>query len=258
MLTWFEKRAVLEAQIEEEEMEGDYTDGELNEILARGDEEFEIFQQIDIDRRRGDEAHWRAHHPAGEPMPERLIQEWELPPIYRKEFKLNKKTAQEEENELFDESGSRRKRTAAGGNVHYDDGLTEDQFLAAVEGEDGQNLQNAVAQAHARKDKKKVKKAPDAPSPLASGSEQGRGRGRPKKRPVPVSLSDEDDDLDFSDASSAPSIQNKKRGRRSTASMEPPFNDDDSDNPRKRRKTAGKNAVKSAGNEMKTAMKSVS
>jgi ATP-dependent helicase STH1/SNF2 len=247
---------VLEAQIEEEEMEGDYTDAELNEILARGDTEFELFQQMDNDRRRDDEAHWKAHHP-GEPMPERLIQEWELPPIYRKEYKIQKKTAQEEERELFDESGSRRKRTAAGnGNVHYDDGLTEEQFLEAVEGEDGGSLQDAMEEA--RKDRKRGRQTPNAPSPFAGGSEP-KPRGRPRKKAIKdESDDDNDDDEDFSDASSAPSVQGKKRGRRSTASVGPSANgDDDSDNPRKRRKVAGKNAVQTAGNEMKAAMKTV-
>jgi len=120
-------RAVLEQQIEEDDVEGDYTDAELNEILARGEEEFELFQQIDIDRRREDEEHWRRFHPRGPPMPDRLIQEHELPNIYKIDPIFPKRSAKEEEAALFDETGSRRKRTAAG-NIHYDDGLTEEQL----------------------------------------------------------------------------------------------------------------------------------
>ena len=102
-------------------MEGDYTDAELNEILARGDEEYELFQRMDADRRRNDEAVWKARGNKG-PVPERLFQEHELPPIYKIEPRFKK-----EEEPVFDSETGRRKRQAAN-NVHYDDGLSEEQL----------------------------------------------------------------------------------------------------------------------------------
>lgn len=116
------KRAVLEATIEEEDVEGDYTENELNEILARSPEEFELFTQIDQNRRRQDEQVWRSRGNTG-PLPDRLFQEAELPAIYRKEPVFHKK----EEEIVFDPLSGRRKRQAAG-HVTYDDGLSEEQL----------------------------------------------------------------------------------------------------------------------------------
>lgn len=121
MFTRFPQRAILEATIEEEDMEGDYTDAELNEILCRGgDEEFELFQRMDAERRRNDEAVWRARGNKG-PVPDRLFQDYELPPIYRTEPVFEKKDS----DPVYDELTGRRKRQAAN-NVHYDDGLSEE------------------------------------------------------------------------------------------------------------------------------------
>lgn len=116
---------MLEATIEEDDVEGDYTEAELNDILARSDAELELFSHIDTERRRSDEAHWRSRNPG--PLPERLIQESELPPVYRKEPTFTKK----EEEPVFDPLSGRRRRQAAG-NVTYDDGLSEEQLCVVV------------------------------------------------------------------------------------------------------------------------------
>ena len=76
---------------------------------------------MDQQRRERDEQAWRARGNYG-PMPERLYQEHELPPIYKVEPQWEKV-----EEPVYDASGARRQRKAAG-NIHYDDGLTEDQL----------------------------------------------------------------------------------------------------------------------------------
>lgn len=108
--------------MEEEDIEGDYTDADLNEILARGDGEFEQFQEFDARRRQRDEEAWRARGNFG-PMPERLIQLKELPPVYQIEPVYDIP-----EEELHDADGIRKRRQAAINTVAYDDGLSEDQL----------------------------------------------------------------------------------------------------------------------------------
>lgn len=90
--------------------------------MSRSDGELELFQRIDHDRRRSDEAYWRSRGNTG-PLPERLFQESELPPIYRKEPTFSKK----EEEPVFDPLSGRRRRQAAN-SVSYDDGLSEEQL----------------------------------------------------------------------------------------------------------------------------------
>ena len=110
----------------------------LNEAIARTDEERALFTQMDRDRKANEEAAWYASGNTGklfvfspvsphiaelmrvECRPERLIQEYELPEVYRMEH-----VSQVVVDEIFEDRRSRVKT-----NVHYDDGLTEEQWLA--------------------------------------------------------------------------------------------------------------------------------
>ncbi|GAA6010615.1 hypothetical protein JCM10207_007766 [Rhodosporidiobolus poonsookiae] len=123
-------RALLQAD-DEADVEGEEDVDEpemLNEAIARTEEEREIFRQMDRDRKAAEEAAWAA---AGNPgkLPERLIQEWELPEAYRMEHPKAPKGG------IFSEDNGdpgRRNRT----QVMYDDGMTEEQWLQALEDED--------------------------------------------------------------------------------------------------------------------------
>ncbi|KAM0790771.1 hypothetical protein ACM66B_004621 [Microbotryomycetes sp. NB124-2] len=119
-------RALLEAGEDEAEDEDDVDEAEaLNEAIARTEEERRIFTQMDKDRRAAEEAAWVQ---AGNPgkMPERLIQEHELPEVYRID---HPKFVREESVT----EGSRRSRNVT---VHYDDGMTEEQWLKTMEESD--------------------------------------------------------------------------------------------------------------------------
>ena len=95
-------------------------DEDLNAIIMRNEGEFEIFQEMDAERARTEP------YGPGKKLP-RLLNESELPDIY-----LNEEAPIVE---VLDESTlgrGARERT----KVKYDDGLTEEQWLDAVDADD--------------------------------------------------------------------------------------------------------------------------
>lgn len=124
---------------EQEEMD----DEELNMILARNEEELAIFQAIDEERSR-DPIYGTAPGCKGVP---RLMTEEELPDIY-----LNEGNPMEEESEVLLGRGA-RERT----KVKYDDGLTEEQWLMAVD-DDEDTPEAAAARKQARRERREANK----------------------------------------------------------------------------------------------------
>jgi hypothetical protein len=95
-------------------------DAELNEVLARTEEEAVIFTQMDEERRRTDKELWGRF---GRPVPERLITEAELPDLYRLEH-----VPEAPRGDVIEDSEGGRRRNKP--PVYYDDGLREEEFLA--------------------------------------------------------------------------------------------------------------------------------
>ena len=110
----------------------------------RSEEEVAVFQQVDRDRIADEETEWRALGNTG-PVPERLIQESELPEIYQRDFDTEAIDVIEEEQPL-----TRRRNV-----VRYDDGLTEDQFLRALE--DEEDLTEVAERKRERAEKRRLK-----------------------------------------------------------------------------------------------------
>ncbi|CCU98428.1 unnamed protein product [Malassezia sympodialis ATCC 42132] len=139
-------RAMLEADNEEddEEERGELNDDELNELLARSEEEVAKFQEVDRERLADEETEWRALGNTG-PLPDRLIQESELPEIYQRDFDTEAIDGTAEEQPL-----SRRRNV-----VRYDDGLTEEQFLRALE--DEEDLNEVVERKRERAERRRLK-----------------------------------------------------------------------------------------------------
>lgn len=94
-------------------------DEELNEMLKRSDQELVIFNRIDAERERAEAEYYRRKGYRGK-KPERLIQEDELPEIYRNEELL----ADDVSPLLLYGRGQRVKDS-----VRYDDGLTDEQWV---------------------------------------------------------------------------------------------------------------------------------
>ena len=121
---------------EQEEMDDEY----LNGIMARSDEEMLIFQKLDEER---------AKDPDYGPDPKlpRLMAENELPEIYLQEDN----PVTEEIEELAGRGARERTR------VKYDDGLTEEQWLMAVD-DDEDTIEAAVARRNAKIEKRNANK----------------------------------------------------------------------------------------------------
>uniref|UniRef100_A0A8C9VRQ3 SWI/SNF related BAF chromatin remodeling complex subunit ATPase 2 n=1 Tax=Scleropages formosus TaxID=113540 RepID=A0A8C9VRQ3_SCLFO len=172
-----ERRAFLQAILEHEEQneeEDEVPDDEtLNQMIARNEEEFELFMRIDMDRRRED-----ARNPKRKP---RLMEEDELPSwIIKDDAEVERLTCEEEEEKIFGR-GSRHRR-----DVDYSDALTEKQWLRAIEDGNLEEMEEEI-----RLKKRKRKRHMDKDSGKEDGEKAKKRRGRPpaeKLSPNPPKL----------------------------------------------------------------------
>ncbi|CAO1614629.1 unnamed protein product [Sympodiomycopsis kandeliae] len=170
-------RSMLEDDNDEEgedEEEGDLNDEELNEILARSEDEKVKFKEMDQERERQELEDWQSMGYKGKP--ERLVSEKELPALYQRDFDAEMLEAAVEEEPAV------RKRAV----VHYDDGLTEDQFLRALEDEDV-DLTDVVEKKRERAEKRRAKQLATqtntpsqdgTPEPSSAPRKKGKGKNR--------------------------------------------------------------------------------
>lgn len=150
---------------EQEEMDDEY----LNGIMARSDEELIAFQKFDEERAKDPD------YGPDRKLP-RLMAENELPDIYLQEDN----PVTDEIEELAGRGARERTR------VKYDDGLTEEQWLMAVD-DDEDTIEAAVARRNAKIDKRnanKEKRAKQATGPNSSPdpSRESSEAPMPKKR----------------------------------------------------------------------------
>ncbi|KAI1661630.1 chromatin remodeling complex SWI/SNF, component SWI2 and related ATPase [Daldinia decipiens] len=157
---------------EQDEMD----DEELNMILARSENEVTVFQQID-EERAADPLY--GNGPGSKRIP-RLMAEDELPDIYM----TDGNPVGEEPEEVLGRGARERTR------VKYDDGLTEEQWLMAVD-DDDDSPEAAAARKQAKKDKRETNKlkriavlnnVSSANSPNASRASTEEVETPPKKR----------------------------------------------------------------------------
>ena len=93
-------------------------DEEINEIIARNEEEVQIYREFDIKRERDAQEAWRNAGNRGKPPPP-LMQLEELPECYR----IDEPFANKDDLDEIEGRGA-RKRTV----VNYNDGLSDDQW----------------------------------------------------------------------------------------------------------------------------------
>ncbi|KAI4177767.1 MAG: hypothetical protein LQ343_000231 [Gyalolechia ehrenbergii] len=134
--TLLDSAEAAEQLAEQEEMDDD----DLNQLMARTDGELQVFQRLDEERARDPD------YGPGRPQP-RLMGEDELPNIY-----LGEENPVPEEVEEYAGRGA-RERT----RVKYDDGLTEEQWLMAVDN-DEDTLEDAIARKNATIEKRRTNK----------------------------------------------------------------------------------------------------
>uniref|UniRef100_A0A4W3GPF3 SWI/SNF related BAF chromatin remodeling complex subunit ATPase 4a n=1 Tax=Callorhinchus milii TaxID=7868 RepID=A0A4W3GPF3_CALMI len=153
-----ERRAFLQAILEHEEQdeeEDEVPDDEtVNQMIARSEEEFELFMRMDLDRRREE-----ARNPKRKP---RLMEEDELPNwILKDDAEVERLTCEEEEEKMFGRGSRQRKE------VDYSDSLTEKQWLKAIEEGNLEEIEEEVRQKKARK---RSKRDVDPPVVMATTS----------------------------------------------------------------------------------------
>ncbi|XP_053510010.1 probable global transcription activator SNF2L2 isoform X1 [Ictalurus furcatus] len=159
-----------ELSSEEDEVPDDET---LNQMIARNEEEFELFMRMDLDRRRED-----ARNPKRKP---RLMEEDELPAwIIKDDAEVERLTCEEEKEKMFPR-GSRHRR-----DVDYSDALTEKQWLRAIEDGNLEEMEEEI-----RLKKRKRRRYLDKGSRREDGDKAKKRRGRPpaeKLSPNPPKL----------------------------------------------------------------------
>lgn len=173
-----EREALLRVMLEADEKEiGDseeLDDDELNEIISRNDNELTLFRQMDLDRERD------SPYGKGKKL-ERLFTESELPDIY-----LHDDIIPVEEPTGPVGRGARERKV-----TNYDDGLTEEQWLDAIDN-DEDTVEDAVKRKRDRIERRQINKArrtgtysESSPPPESPGVEdtppaapQKRKRGR--------------------------------------------------------------------------------
>ncbi|KAJ7657873.1 SNF2-family ATP dependent chromatin remodeling factor snf21 [Mycena polygramma] len=133
-------RLILVADQEEDSEEaGDMNDDELNTIIARSEEEAELFRDLDVKRERDALENWRARGHRGKP-PSNLTQFEELPECYQKDEPFEAPTVIDESTEG---RGQRRRKV-----VSYNDGLDDEAWAMALE--NGEDLEELVDRSRTR------------------------------------------------------------------------------------------------------------
>ena len=196
-------RTLLEAgQRGEDGTNEEMDDDELNEVIARNEKELDVFRALD--RERAADAEY------GDGKRERLFPENELPDIY-----LQDSMPVEEEVIAPSGRGARER-----GNVKYDDGLTEEQWLDAMD-DDDDTVEDAIRRKRDRIERRQVNKqkrlgtAQDSPppetppprevsTPPPATTKRKRGR-QPKVKDTPARARDLEPELE--------SIPKRKRPR---------------------------------------------
>ena len=117
-------RALFGTEDEDEDGKEDnenLDENELNEIIARNEDELALYNKMDEDRRILEQLEWENSGGEG-PVPPRLMEDSELPGIY-----IEDPDAGEAVSIEYGRGGRSRK------SVVYDDGLSDNQFLAALD-----------------------------------------------------------------------------------------------------------------------------
>ncbi|KXN84808.1 Chromatin structure-remodeling complex subunit snf21 [Leucoagaricus sp. SymC.cos] len=211
-------RSILEADQEEENEEaGDMNDDELNELIARSEEEARLFREIDVKRERDVLENWRNAGNRGKP-PLPLIQLEELPECYQTDEPFEMK----ETEELLEGRGQRRRNV-----VSYNDGLDDDVWAMALE--EGEDLQELSERAREKKERRLNNKLLKEAEASARGTPVSDVDSRGRKTKKGKNKVDE------------PSTGNKRKRGQKSISVTPSIADDEEEDhdPKRRKKAAG-------------------
>lgn len=168
-----ERRAFLQAILEHEEQdeeEDEVPDDEtVNQMIARHEEEFDLFMRMDLDRRREE-----ARNPKRKP---RLMEEDELPSwIIKDDAEVERLTCEEEEEKMFGRGSRHRKE------VDYSDSLTEKQWLKTLKAIEEGTLEEIEEEVRQKKSSRKRKRDSDAGPSTPTTSTRSRDKDDESKK----------------------------------------------------------------------------
>lgn len=168
-----ERRAFLQAILEHEEQdeeEDEVPDDEtVNQMIARHEEEFDLFMRMDLDRRREE-----ARNPKRKP---RLMEEDELPSwIIKDDAEVERLTCEEEEEKMFGRGSRHRKE------VDYSDSLTEKQWLKTLKAIEEGTLEEIEEEVRQKKSSRKRKRDSEAGSSTPTTSTRSRDKDEESKK----------------------------------------------------------------------------
>ncbi|XP_043938271.1 transcription activator BRG1-like [Protopterus annectens] len=193
-----ERRAFLQAILEHEEQDEGFSSTEMihsfvkeedevpddetvNQMIARNEEEFDLFMRMDLDRRREE-----ARNPKRKP---RLMEEDELPSwILKDDAEVERLTCEEEEEKMFGRGSRNRKE------VDYSDSLTEKQWLKAIEEGTLEEIEEEVRQKKTSRKRKRdrdrdIDGGPSTPTTTRSRDKDDESKKKKRGRPPAEKLS---------------------------------------------------------------------
>ena len=144
-------------------------DEELNELIARNEDEAAVFREIDAKRERDLVESWRAQGNRGKP-PQPLMQFEELPECYQADEPFEVK----EVDEVLEGRGQRKRNV-----VSYNDGLSDDAW-ALVSFSPAASLQGANASFRPLRKARTCKNLPNVPGRGKTGASRTSFSGKPK------------------------------------------------------------------------------
>ncbi|XP_063220159.1 ATP-dependent helicase brm-like [Bacillus rossius redtenbacheri] len=169
-------KTILHQDEGDDEEENEVPDDEtVNQMIARSETEFELFQKMDLERREQEQA--------GRP---RLMGDEELPTwLLKEDEEVEKWAGEEEETERYLGRGSRQRK-----EVDYSDSLTEKEWLKAIDDsiEDEEEEEEEFDDEHkySKKKTQSKRKRKDDEDVVAVLETSRKRRGRPPVDKVPV------------------------------------------------------------------------
>jgi SWI/SNF-related matrix-associated actin-dependent regulator of chromatin subfamily A member 2/4 len=160
-------QSILAQDEGDDEEENEVPDDEMiNFMIARSDEELELFKQMDIDRKK-------------EETKKRLVEECELPAwLTKNQEELEREWNDDEDDSAILGRGSRQRK-----EVDYTDSLTEKEWLKAIDGDEIDFDEELEVEERERKRKsKKRKKDSDDESINSTMTKRKKGVTDPKMK----------------------------------------------------------------------------
>ncbi|KAK5650176.1 hypothetical protein RI129_001205 [Pyrocoelia pectoralis] len=159
-------QSILHQDGDDEEEENEVPDDEtINQMIARSEDEFELFQKMDLERRR-EEAK------LGPARKSRLLEESELPDwLVKEDDEVDRWNYDEPEESLLGRGTRQRKE------VDYSDSLTEKEWLKAIdEGGDYDDEEEEEEKFKKRRGRKRRRRGDDSDNDAGTSSKRRRGQ----------------------------------------------------------------------------------